>query len=114
MTCWAVGPMSSSWLLGACILLTYCPASAFIRGLHHTVLSEAPSACSRSRAAGQLCMQAKRGVLTKAFKKPTGALTVSLEYTRSPDSSYSENDLIVLSMQVTKVRRCICVARLTL
>ena len=46
----------------------------------------------------------KRSALRKAFKKPTGALTVSVEYERTDSSTYSENDLAVLSMQLRKAK----------
>jgi hypothetical protein len=50
------------------------------------------------------CMAAKKGAISKAFKKPTGALTVSLEYERMETSTYTENDLVVLSMQLRKIK----------
>jgi hypothetical protein len=42
----------------------------------------------------------KRSLLSKALEKPTGALAVSIEYDRHERCESSENDLIVLSMQV--------------
>jgi hypothetical protein len=44
----------------------------------------------------------KRSLLAKALEKPTGALAVSIEYDRHEHSESSENDLIVLSMQLRK------------
>ena len=90
------------------LLLACCPTVAFVSvsGPHCTAFSLVGRMRARPcTASTAVCMQAgKRGVLAKAFKKPTGALTVSLEYERSPDSKFSENDLIVLSMQVTRRR----------
>lgn len=47
---------------------------------------------------------AKKTPLAKALKKPTGALTVSIEFDRQEHSgsTATENDLIVLSMQLRK------------
>ena len=45
-----------------------------------------------------------KSVLSKAFKKPTGALTVSIEFKRQDNSDSTENDLIVLSMQLRKIK----------
>ena len=47
-----------------------------------------------------MALAGKKTALMKTFQKPTGALTVSLEYARDEGSDYTENDLIVLSMQV--------------
>ena len=54
-----------------------------------------------------LCLRmaaGKRSAISKAFKKPTGALTVSVEFDRKDSSKYSENDLTVLSMQLRKAK----------
>ena len=40
--------------------------------------------------------------LSKAFKRPTGALTVSLEFDRAEGSALTDGDLAVLSMQLRK------------
>ena len=100
----------------ACLLLlTQCPTAAFAPGAggpgHVVTWRASPSAGRVHAGAWRLRMQVsgagRRSVLSKAFKKPTGALTVSLEYERSPASKYSENDLIVLSMQVAKASLCV-------
>jgi len=65
-------------------------------------------ACSattaRSAAGGVRMAVAKKTPLAKALKKPTGALTVSIEFDRQEHSgsTATENDLIVLSMQLRK------------
>ena len=58
----------------------------------------------RYRLGVQMSVGKKRPAISKAFKKPTGALTVSLEYSRVDSSKYSENDLTVLSMQLRKAK----------
>jgi len=56
------------------------------------------------RSGPRMMAVGKRSALRKAFKKPTGALTVSVEYERTDSSTYSENDLAVLSMQLRKAK----------
>ena len=68
--------------------------------------SWSPRALLRPRRAGAECVRmavagaGKRSLLSKALEKPTGALAVSIEYDRHERCESSENDLIVLSMQV--------------
>jgi hypothetical protein len=64
--------------------------------------AELRGACGRTRARGPTCSAGAE--LRKALKKTTGALTVSLEFDRQESCDYTENDLIVLSMQLRKIK----------
>ncbi len=64
--------------------------------------AELRGACGRTRARGPTCSAGAE--LRKALKKTTGALTVSLEFDRLESSDCTENDLIVLSMQLRKIK----------
>jgi hypothetical protein len=65
--------------------------------------SSVPAGCNQ-RGVRSAYMAAKRSAISKVFKKPSGALTISLEYERMETSTYTENDLIVLSMQLRKIK----------
>jgi hypothetical protein len=83
---------------GAVVLLLahgIVPAHSFVTGFR------APSRAGRGGTLG-LCMAARKSLLTKTFKKPTGALTVSMEYRRKDESGNTEKDLRDLSMQLRK------------
>ena len=58
--------------------------------------AQRPGSCSLEMAAG------KRGPVAKALKKPTGALTVSFEFSKTAEHTLSELALTTLSMQLRK------------
>ena len=88
-------------LYGLVLSLAFSPVSAFVQ-LGSPLCSSAGLYTTRRIPVATVCMavSGKKTALMKAFQKPTGALTVSLEYAREEGSEYTENDLIVLSMQV--------------
>ena len=86
------------------LLLGIVPASALVSNFQLSGMRRA----STIRKEGLLCptrMSAiGKSVLSKAFQKPTGALTVSIEFKRQDNSDSTENDVIVLSMQLRKIK----------
>ena len=110
----AIDPMAIQRNAAVCaMLLAECcgcglatAATAFAPGPRLApLLAGAPEcrvACGRRPLArGPTC---SAGELRKALKKTTGALTVSLEFDRQESCDYTENDLIVLSMQLRKIK----------
>jgi len=110
----AIDPMAIQRNAAVCaMLLAECcgcglatAATAFAPGPRLApLLAGAPEcrvACGRRPLArGPTC---SAGELRKALKKTTGALTVSLEFDRQKSCDYTENDLIVLSMQLRKIK----------
>jgi hypothetical protein len=110
----AIDPMAIQRNAAVCaMLLAECcgcglatAATAFAPGPRPAPLlagaAERRGACGRRLLAlGPTC---SAGELRKALKKTTGALTVSLEFDRQESCDYTENDLIVLSMQLRKIK----------
>jgi len=86
---------------GACLLalaLGSAPARALVAG----VRAPLPRA-GRGGALG-LCMAARKSGLAKALHKPTGALTVSIEYGLQGENESTNKDLQDLSAQLRKAK----------
>lgn len=86
---------------GACLLalaLGSAPARALVAGVRVPL----PRA-GRGGALG-LCMAARKSGLAKALHKPTGALTVSIEYGLQGENESTNKDLQDLSAQLRKAK----------
>lgn len=104
--CSRLGPLGMSVRMAVAAVVGACMLGG---GVHAApaFASWNPRAVLRPKRAGAECVRmavagaGKRSLLAKALEKPTGALAVSIEYNRDKRCESSENDLIVLSMQVS-------------
>ena len=95
-------------LLGASLMLAAAdPAAAFMSAPGVGVAAVRQPhlrPCRRVAASVSMVAAGKRGPVLKALKKPTGALTVSVELSKPAETKLSELELTTLSMQLRKFK----------